>query len=338
MSPDIKISVCIPIYKVEHYIEQCARSLFEQTLEDMEFIFVDDATPDKSVEILKNIISEYPCRQNNISIIELPEHKGLVNARSVAIARCRGEYVAHCDSDDWVEPDMYEKMYQAAVAGNADMVYCDFQREFAKNSRKNIVRSGGTTENVDIFINDMLSGKISWNLWNKLFKRQIAQVDHSAICPLHICYGEDILRTSSMLRHCRTVAGVHECMYHYRVRRDSMVGNYMVSRESRKNFLEAVSILDRIFVEDKYQDAMNFCRRYALYIALSIPDYTAKEWHNTYKQAKRGFMWDKKFPVSAKIFFIGACLNFTFSHFIYLLLWDSFVFVRELKDKFCSKN
>lgn len=121
-----KVSVIIPIYNVEKYIERCARSLFEQTLEDLEYIFIDDCTPDKSVDILESVLKEYPHRIPQTQIIRLPQNIGLPSVRKKGISIARGEYIAHCDSDDWVEKDMYELMYNEAVKNNYDIVRCLF--------------------------------------------------------------------------------------------------------------------------------------------------------------------------------------------------------------------
>ena len=99
---EIKVSVIVPIYEVERYIERCARSLFEQTmLSGIEFIFVDDCTPDYSIEILHNTLKEYPEREAQVTILTHSANKGLAAARKTGVRAARGEYISHCDSDDW---------------------------------------------------------------------------------------------------------------------------------------------------------------------------------------------------------------------------------------------
>lgn len=107
-----KVSVCVPIYCVEKYIEQCARSLFEQTLNDIEFVFVDDCSPDKSVDVLERIIKDYPQRLEQIKLIRHEKNQGHCGVFKTLLTNASGKYVITCDSDDWVELDMYEKMYQ----------------------------------------------------------------------------------------------------------------------------------------------------------------------------------------------------------------------------------
>ena len=112
-----KLSVIVPIWGVEKYIEKCARSLFESDLDDMEFIFVDDCTPDKSIELLEALMEQYPERKKQSSIVRHEVNKGLPQARKTGFEASRGEFVTYCDSDDWVAPSMYSKMLATAVGG-----------------------------------------------------------------------------------------------------------------------------------------------------------------------------------------------------------------------------
>ena len=118
-----KVSIIIPIFKVRNFIERCVCSLFEQTLKDVEYIFVDDASPDDSIDILKSCIDRYQERKNQVTILTHEQNQGLPAARNTGLAVATGEYVFHCDSDDFVEKDMLEVMYKAAKEKHADMVY-----------------------------------------------------------------------------------------------------------------------------------------------------------------------------------------------------------------------
>ena len=129
------VSIIVPIYNVEKYIERCIRSLFEQTMDDVEYIFVDDCTPDQSMAILRHLMEEYEFRNLNIKIISHEHNKGLPSARNTGLAAATGDYIFHCDSDDWMEKDAMEKMYQAAQANQADIVWCDWFLSFRSNER-----------------------------------------------------------------------------------------------------------------------------------------------------------------------------------------------------------
>lgn len=105
MSP--KVTIIIAVYNCEKYLNTCARSLFEQTLDGIEYIFVNDATPDDSIIILNSIIEEYPTRKPFVKIINMDKNGGVSKARRIGVENATGEYVIHADSDDWVDRDMY---------------------------------------------------------------------------------------------------------------------------------------------------------------------------------------------------------------------------------------
>ena len=131
----MKVSVIIPIYNVSRFIERCACSLMQQTLNEVEYIFVNDATPDNSMELLRGVIARYPARAAQVKIVEHEHNKGLPAARNTGLAAATGEYIFHCDSDDFVEPEMLEHLYNAAKEKDADIVWCDWFLTFARNER-----------------------------------------------------------------------------------------------------------------------------------------------------------------------------------------------------------
>ena len=159
-----KVSVIVPVYGVEKYIERCARALFEQSLEDMEFIFVNDCTKDKSMDILLKVINEYPQRKKQIQILNHEVNKGLPAARLTGIKAAKGEFIAHCDSDDWVTTNAYQVMYETAIRENADMTICNFFVSDGDDNRPYYTTLFNTEEN-DLFV--------YINIWTRLVKRSL---------------------------------------------------------------------------------------------------------------------------------------------------------------------
>ena len=98
----MKVSVIVPIYKVERFIARCVTSLMKQTLQDVEYIFVDDATPDQSLSILQEVLVAYPERKKYVKILHHKDNQGLPAARNTGLEVSEGEYIFHCDSDDYV--------------------------------------------------------------------------------------------------------------------------------------------------------------------------------------------------------------------------------------------
>lgn len=221
----IKVSVIVPIYKVENYIERCARSLFEQTLDEIEYIFVDDCSPDKSIQVLKNIVEEYPHRLPNVRILKHVENMGLTAARNTGLGAATGEYVAHCDSDDWVEVDMYEKLYSYAVNEGAEIAICDFYMEFGDQSKPyhTIDNSNSKSENLRRFI---ITG---WPvIWNILAKRSL-YYENNLKSPEHITYCEDFYLAVRLIYYAKKIAKINECLHHYnRVNTTSLLNDLSV--------------------------------------------------------------------------------------------------------------
>lgn len=124
------VTVIVPVYNVAPYIEKCARGLFEQTLENLEILFVDDCSPDNSVEIINRILKEYPSRKSLTRIVKMPSNGGQAAVRRQGIIEAAGDYIIHCDGDDWVDSGLYETLYKEAVKNNADIVVCDEIMEY----------------------------------------------------------------------------------------------------------------------------------------------------------------------------------------------------------------
>ena len=206
-----KVSIIIPIFNVRNFIARCVCSLLEQTLHDIEYIFVDDASPDDSIEILKSCIERYPDRETQVTILTHEQNEGLPAARNTGLAVARGEYVFHCDSDDFVEKDMLEQMYNAAKEKDADIVYSDFYLSFEKNERYMSCPSYETAS--DMLKVGLLGGNMKYNVWNKLVRRSL-YTDNNITFPAGHAMGEDM--TMIRLAACaKSIAYVPKAFYHY---------------------------------------------------------------------------------------------------------------------------
>lgn len=244
----IKVSVIIPVYGVEAFIERCTRALLGQSLKEVEFIFVDDASPDHSISLLKNVLTDYPERAGLVTILKHPENKGLPAARNTGLAVARGEYIYHCDSDDWMEPELLGKLYAAAIADDADIAYCDFFLSFEKNERYMANPSYKTAD--EMLRKGFLGGKMKYNVWNKLVRRAL-YADNDIVFPEGHPMGEDmtIIQLAAL---AGKVTYVPEALYHY-VKLNE--GAYSNSYSQKK--LEDIRFnVDRTvsFLKDSYRD------------------------------------------------------------------------------------
>lgn len=207
-----KISIIIAVYNCEKYIESCARSLFEQTLDDIEYIFINDATPDNSVQILNDIINKYLHRKPEIKIINLEKNGGVANARQTGITLATGEYVIHADSDDWVDRDMYERLYIKAKETDADIVGCNFRHEFTNNQYDFHQQYANTKEEN---IRRLINGKIFPSLCTSLTRRSLI-TDNNVSFPIGKNMGEDLFFNLQIYLHAKKIIGMDWAPYHYR--------------------------------------------------------------------------------------------------------------------------
>lgn len=208
-----KVSVVVPVYGVEKYIERCARSLFEQTLDDIEYLFIDDCTPDKSVEILKQVMEDYPQRKNKVVIHRMEQNLGQAKVRESGMRSATGEYVIHCDSDDWVHPEMYERLYHYAVTGDYDMVWCDYYRSDGKHNE--YIPQKSDTQAVNL-VGNMLAGsrsRLIGSVCNRLYKRRL----QTGIIYPKANMNEDLVIVTQLTLACKKIGHLSQALYYYYV-------------------------------------------------------------------------------------------------------------------------
>ena len=208
------VSILVPIYNVEPYIEQCARSLFEQTYPNLEFVFVDDASPDKSIEILQQVIKDYPKWDEHISIIRHDKNYGIAATRNTLLDNCNGEFLIHVDSDDWIEPNTIELFVKKQYETNADVVTGSYISHIIKDgsekTRKWIVPDKVRLET----LKDMLKVGSYVATWNRLIRCSLYR-DNNIRYVEDIDAGEDKIITPKLIYCSRKVATCDSITYHY---------------------------------------------------------------------------------------------------------------------------
>ncbi|MBQ6073430.1 MAG: glycosyltransferase family 2 protein [Bacteroidales bacterium] len=206
--PSVRVSVIVPFYNVESFVERCIRSLMQQTLKEAEFILVDDASPDSSRSIIERVTKEY---DRDVRILSHSINKGLPAARNTGLAEASGEFIYHCDSDDYLEPTMLEEMYDTAIRECADFVYSDFYLDFGASRR---VMTNPTFDEPEKMIKEgFLAGLMKYNVWNKLVKRTI-YIQSGLLFPDGHAMGEDMTMIL-LATHATRTAHVAKPLYHY---------------------------------------------------------------------------------------------------------------------------
>lgn len=241
----MSVSVIVPIYNVEDYIRQCAESLLNQTWKDIQYIFVDDGSPDRSLEILNEVIESHPERKDKVIVIH-ESNSGLPGARMAGLRKATGDYIIHVDSDDWVEPDYISTLVTTAMDTGADMVYCDFYKEYGSKPTK-IYREGELSPaDGKTAVYAMHNSIIRAYMWNKLERRSLYVLDGMFV-PVR-AYHEDIVFQSQILHNAKSCVHVHKPLYHYRRKRSgALTGGKVIRnrRDSALNMLEMYKALPK---------------------------------------------------------------------------------------------
>lgn len=278
-----KISVIVPFYGVEKYIEQCVKSLMEQTLtEGVEYIFINDASIDHSLEILSSTLEKYPDRKNQVVVIEHLQNKGLPAARNTGLSVAKGEYVYHCDSDDYVEKDLLENLYLAAKNNNADIVWCDYTEVFHDGCR--IKHQPQYKSSIEA-LKGMLTGKMEYNVWNKLVKRNL-YINNQIVFPSGYPMGED-LTMLMLFAHASKIASVSKSLYYYnRINPGALT--FSMSEEKQRALHHNVKRVEDYLIL-KYGDKLNL-ELASLKLNLKWPLLISGSRFENYRK------WNKWFP------------------------------------------
>ena len=213
-----KVSVLVPVYGVEKYVERCARSLFEQTLDEIEFIFVDDCTTDRSIEILRSIIEVYRLRfaekKNEVRIVRMPTNSGLAAVRRHGIQLATGDYITFCDSDDIMPSDAVETLYNLAVESGSDIVSGDMERLYDDGTIKRSRISLPYGSDSEAVYRALLSKDYTHTLCSKLFSNNLLQ-RHKYITLMHATNGEDGMLFYQVLQYAKKVIHTSKVVYYY---------------------------------------------------------------------------------------------------------------------------
>lgn len=204
------VSVIVPVYKVEEYIAQCARSLFEQTYPHIQFIFIDDGTPDRSMDVLRGVVDEYPGVADRILLLS-QQNSGQAKARFNGLAHATGDYIQFVDADDYLETDAIASMVGMADATQADMVYFDFWKERGNRRKLDRPKEYGPGDQLR-FMKDLYTYRNYAYMWNK-FARRGLYVD--LFVPSHSMH-EDIVLVNQLVFKTSSMAFLDKPLYHYR--------------------------------------------------------------------------------------------------------------------------
>lgn len=297
-----RISVIIPIYNVEQYIERCVRTLFEQTLQDIEYIFVNDCTPDNSMKVLHKVIEDYPTRNQFVKIINHELNLGVSCSRIDGMKAATGKYIIHCDTDDWLDLDLYEKMYLKAESEDADITVCDFVNEYSNRpSVKTICEITGTPKEM---LANMHNRSFYCMLWRSLIRRELIE-NHDIYTIPHVDLWEDVYVTLRAYYYANRVEKVANVYYHYFINNQSLTAN-SAKPKHYKDMQITISLLETFFGEKKDikpQLLLSFWKLMAKSTLLTKSGFNPKRWKNEYPEVHQYIMQIKSIPISLRVLY-----------------------------------
>lgn len=278
----IKISVIIPVYKAEAYIDKCIQGILGQTFNDFELLLILDGSFDKS----EDICDRWALQDSRIKMLK-EQHAGVAHARQVGLENSKGEYIFFVDADDVVSPNMLEEMYNVAKEQDADVVVSDFTE--LTNEGDTYRSQKPTTLNGLSILEDILNGKLYGALWNKLIRTETIRETQAHFTEA-LTMREDLVFLSELLPHVDKVAYIPKVFYGYERRNvSSLTNNYL--NESldyyRQEVLWNSLILQNQHISESSRNKiLNYYSQLA-YITLRKGLFNKEEWDKSFHPYQR---------------------------------------------------
>ena len=284
------ISIIVPVYNTEKYLDRCISSIIRQTFRDIEILLINDGSNDNSLEILQR----YSNADDRIAIVN-QVNKGLSSARNTGIKVSKGTYIMHVDSDDWIEPDMCEILYKEAKIFSADIVTSNVYFDYFN---KTIIKKE-PYKKINNFREYLLAFTIKRGLnsiWNKLIKRDLYTLNNIEHYE-DISLGEDSSTLLRLIPFANIIISVDKAFYHYDIKSSSMTGN---KEKKIMEYIQALSKVENFYKKHNIStDLFTLLRLKIAYINLYGNIHSNL---NEYKQMKKYFFADIKSIISNKHF------------------------------------
>lgn len=240
------VSILVPVYNVEQYIERCARSIFEQTYDNLEYIFVDDCSPDKSIQVVKIVLAKFPHRKSQVKIIHHGKNRGLPAARNSLIENVSGDYVFFVDSDDSVEPNAVELLIKRQQETDADIVTA---RAYFHLPDCTVEYPDGGWQIVDkkTAIKKLLHQGLSHSLWRRLIRTSLFR-ENDLRWREGVNMDVDFQVVPRMVYFAKKIDGLDAFIYHYYTdNKESLMRRYYNSYQLQDYKLESIKGIIHFF-------------------------------------------------------------------------------------------
>ncbi|OPC52962.1 hypothetical protein BAY06_02395 [Elizabethkingia anophelis] len=319
------VSVILPLYNVGEYIERCLYSLFKQTLESIEFIFVDDNSSDDSILKLEKMLESFANRGNDVKIIRHTVHQGLASSRNSGLRVASGEYIFHCDSDDWLQLEALEEMYNFIKSQDAAIVWTDF---YATLNNKELLCVEYLEGDKSSCIRAMMREDMHGAVWNKMYKRSLFS-DYGIKFPEGVFLWEDLYTNIKLFYYADKVVYLPKAFYHYNHSKKSSKGSFLYSDKNQENILVITGLMID-FLKTKHADVspkditmLKLATKQKLLFSTEKSKF--KDWRLLYPESNKSIMSYKNLPIHLRILGWSSWKGFWFI----ISLW---IKIKKMKD------
>ncbi|MBB3187835.1 glycosyltransferase family 2 protein [Microbacter margulisiae] len=237
-----KVSILVPVYNTALFLEKCVRSLFEQTFKELEFVFVDDGSRDNSLDILNQIIVQYPERQPNVIVNRHEKNKGVAATRNTLVSLASAEYLCFVDSDDYIDKDAVELLYKEAIQKRADIVVCDIAREWGKSVK--IQRLPYEADPL-AYTQQLIAADTPAYCCAKLIRSNLYS-QHDIACTEGVNILEDYHTVTRLAYFASSIAKIDKPLYHY-VLYNASAATKSWNEKKLDNILQSLTIVETFF-------------------------------------------------------------------------------------------
>ena len=274
------VSIIVPCFKVEKYLDRCIHSLINQTLNDIEILLIDDCSPDKVPQICDNWAKYDP----RIKVIHKEKNEGLGLARNTGLELATGKYIAFVDSDDYVTTDMYEKLYSTAIKNSSDIVYCGIKQEIQKD--KFIIIRDFDSERVfvkkdlkDLSINyfaPIQGEKLIMSVWHSIYKKET--IGDLRFYSERIICSEDLPFQIAIILKANKITYIPDTLYYYCQNETSLSRSFNFNKCF--HYIELSKLLISIYSYHEQNHIWSFylktCKNFIRTLIRSKLDYSEK--------------------------------------------------------------
>lgn len=319
---EYKVSLIVPVYKVETYIERCVRAIFEQTLSSLQVIFVDDCSPDNSINIVRSTLDQYPDKTAHVLFLENEYNQGASVSRNLGIEYAEGRYIAFCDADDWMEKNTIELMYETIISNQADIVWTDF---YYTTLKKNTLQRQVVTEKSESCISALMSEKMHGAVWNKLYKRSLF-FENRIFFPEGRDMWEDLYTNIRLFYFAKRIVYLPKAFYHYVQYNSNSIGSSTLGEKKISDIIGNTNAIEH-FLRRRQVIALHEKEIFLLKLAakqtllFTCDRKSFEQWRDTYPEANKYIMSFRALPIHLRL------IGWAATHGIWSII-DLWIFIK----------